>query len=519
MILLAAFLIIICQSGIAKLSDLDRMVANYADYEQLKLEQIDSCKAQLKNYPPQELPQLYSRLQNLYYGFQIDSALVYAHRGIEQSRLLNDKAAEYNAIHNLASSYQMAGSYFESLALLDSLDKNQLSEDLLVRCYSTYNTIYSALETLSVDAELKRSYRIEADKYKRLLLDLDPGNLYVICDTLLRCGKAQEAYDIMLPFVQSLSPHHTHIGTAAYSLADICLVLGREKEAIQYLTASACSDLERGNKEYASLVQLSLILYEHGDLQRAYRYLNRCLDDATYCGAKLRIDEIVPLVSTINGAYYRAVRRNYFAMSLTIAILLLLAIVTFSLSVVLKKQKQQLSESNRMLLETQELKDRANRETVEASNIKNAYITRLMLECIARIERLEEYRKSLNRMAISRDFESLQKTLKSNSIVEDEWKSFYNVFDSTFLSLFPTFVDDFNSLLLEEHRICVGKKKMLTPELRIYALIRLDIDNTEKIASLLRYSKATIYAYRSRTRLKAVKPQSFEEDVKRIASI
>ena len=215
----------------------------------------------------------------------------------------------------------------------------------------------------------------------------------------------------------------------------------------------------------------------------------------------------------------KAVRRNYLAMSLTIIVLLLLAISTFSLSMVLRKQKLKLSESNRMLLLTQELKDMANRKTVEASNIKNAYITRLMLECIARIERLEEYRKSLNRMAISKDFELLQRTLKSNSVVEEEWKSFYNVFDSTFLLLFPTFVDDFNSLLLEEHRFSVDQKKMLTAELRIYALIRLDIDSTEKIASLLRYSKATIYAYRSRTRLKAINPQTFEDDVKRIASI
>lgn len=517
--LLAALLIVFSQSGSPKLSDLDRMVTDYADYEQMRLQEIDSCKALLKSCPERDLPQLYGRIQTLYYGFQIDSALVYAHRGIEQSRLLNDKEAEFNAIQSLASSYQMAGSYYEGLALLDSLDRDLLSEDILVRCYSTYNTIYSALETLSVDAKLKQKYRIQADKYKRLILDLDPNNPYVICDTLLRCGKAQEAYDIMLPFVQSLPPHDSQIGTAAYSLADICLEMGREEEAIRYFTASACSDLERGNKEYLSLVQLALILYEHGDLGRAYRYLQRCVDDATYCGAKIRIDEIAPLTHTINTAYNNAVRRNYLAMSLTIIVLLLLAISTFSLSMVLRKQKSKLSESNRMLLLTQELKDMANRKTVEASNIKNAYITRLMLECIARIERLEEYRKSLNRMAISKDFELLQRTLKSNSVVEEEWKSFYNVFDSTFLSLFPTFVDDFNSLLLEEHRFSVGSKKMLNAELRIYALIRLDIDSSEKIASLLRYSKATIYAYRSRTRLKAINPQTFEDDVKRIASI
>ena len=142
-----------------------------------------------------------------------------------------------------------------------------------------------------------------------------------------------------------------------------------------------------------------------------------------------------------------------------------------------------------------------------------------MLECIARIERLESYRKGLNRKALSREFEALAKELKSNAVVEQEWKSFYNVFDSTFLSLFPTFVSDLNKLLRPDVSHFVAVKGVLSPELRIYALIRLGIDSTEEIASLLRYSRSTIYAYRSRNRLKAKNPSSFEEDVKNISSI
>ena len=97
--------------------------------------------------------------------------------------------------------------------------------------------------------------------------------------------------------------------------------------------------------------------------------------------------------------------------------------------------------------------------------------------------------------------------------------SFYEVFDTTFLSLFPAFVDEFNKLLLDEHRIDVPASRYLTSELRIFALIRLGIDGTEKIASLLRYFKATVYSYRSRTRLKAKCPETFEDDVKKILSI
>ena len=113
----------------------------------------------------------------------------------------------------------------------------------------------------------------------------------------------------------------------------------------------------------------------------------------------------------------------------------------------------------------------------------------------------------------------MQKELKSNKVVELEWKSFYNVFDTTFLSLFPTFVTDLNNLLRSDAQPFSLVKGSLSAELRIYALIRLGIDSTDEISSLLRYSRSTIYAYRSRTRLKAIEPQSFEEDVKNISSI
>lgn len=87
--------------------------------------------------------------------------------------------------------------------------------------------------------------------------------------------------------------------------------------------------------------------------------------------------------------------------------------------------------------------------------------------------------------------------------MDEELKAFYRNFDATFLKLFPTFVDDFNNLLIPDGRIVLKKAGQLNTELRIFALIRLGITDSEKIAQFLRYSVITIYNYRVKTRNKA----------------
>ena len=91
----------------------------------------------------------------------------------------------------------------------------------------------------------------------------------------------------------------------------------------------------------------------------------------------------------------------------------------------------------------------------------------------------------------------------SNKISED-LKSFIRHFDTIFLSIFPNFIQDFNSLLRPEERIQIKEGELLTPELRIYALIRLGIHDNTKIASFLHYSLQTVYNYRMKMRNKAI---------------
>jgi len=95
-------------------------------------------------------------------------------------------------------------------------------------------------------------------------------------------------------------------------------------------------------------------------------------------------------------------------------------------------------------------------------------------------------------------------------------KSAFADFDRTFLSLFPTFVENFNSLLQPNDKFALENKDALNSTLRIFALIRLGITESEQISEILGYSVNTVYNYRVRTRNKAVDPANFEKNIRKI---
>ncbi len=127
-----------------------------------------------------------------------------------------------------------------------------------------------------------------------------------------------------------------------------------------------------------------------------------------------------------------------------------------------------------------------------------------MDQCSLYIEKIDAYRKSLNKLLSAGKIDDLKKVLKSTDLMDDELKAFYRNFDATFLKLFPTFVTDFNKLLISEGQIVLKKEGQLNTELRVFALIRLGITDSVKIAQFLRYSVTTIYNYRTKTRNKAL---------------
>lgn len=498
---------------------LDEVIVNQKVYERKRLKKIEICRQQMLSAPEDSLVYFYDRMFFLFYSFQSDSALFYARKGVEASINHPDRNAAAKARINLANIYYLTGAYPSSHVILNGIDRSSLSERMLIELYSSYNSLYEALRISAIDPEDKQHYFQRAISYKDSILAINPKNFFVKSDRLLIDGKIIPAMDVLNPICENLDISDPLMGPVAYAISDIYTRLEMKDKSKLYLTKSSISDLVNSNKEYISLIQLSVMLYQDGDFRRAFSYVNKAVDDVTFCRAKTRIDQVAPVVSIINEAYDRERKTYMVYMAVGLVLVFIMAVAMFWMVMYLRKEKIHLSYVNDELFLSRDLEKEANRRTMEASAIKNTYITKLMLECIARIERLESYRKSLNRKSLNHDFNTLQKELKSNKVVELEWKSFYNVFDTTFLSLFPTFVTDLNNLLRSDAQPFSLVKGSLSAELRIYALIRLGIDSTDEISSLLRYSRSTIYAYRSRTRLKAIEPQSFEEDVKNISSI
>lgn len=294
--------------------------------------------------------------------------------------------------------------------------------------------------------------------------------------------------------------------------------LGNIDKQKENLLISSIADLQASVREYVSLRQLAVLLFQEGDIENAHEFLQIAMDDAQKCNARLRILEINDIFPIVNAAFVKKIQEQKMQQRVSIEIISLLVLLLLAAIWRIWKQMKKTSEAHRETKEANNQLKRLNAELVdfnkrlteanhaiaENSKIKEEYIAQFMDQCSLYIEKIDAYRKSLNKLLSAGKIDDLKKVLKSTDLMDDELKAFYRNFDATFLKLFPTFVTDFNKLLISEGQIVLKKEGQLNTELRVFALIRLGITDSVKIAQFLRYSVTTIYNYRTKTRNKAL---------------
>ena len=161
----------------------------------------------------------------------------------------------------------------------------------------------------------------------------------------------------------------------------------------------------------------------------------------------------------------------------------------------------------------------SNLKLNESNRVKEAYIGRFIGLCSLYIDKMDDYRKKVNKMMKNKQLDELFSMTKSTELKEKEVDELYENFDAVFLHLFPDFVIDFNSLLRVEDRVQLNERGKLTTPLRIFALIRLGIDDSSKIAEFLHYSVNTIYNYRAKIKNGALGDRvNFEKEVKELGA-
>ncbi|OAB31456.1 hypothetical protein SAMN05444395_101555 [Flavobacterium fryxellicola] len=517
--------------------ELDQTVADYALYSNKKEEKINILKNRI-SYTKTDLQKytLYGKLYAEYKSYQSDSALMYARKSFQIAVVVKDVKKINDAQLNLASIMGTLGMYKEATDILNRIDI-KTSPELRGYYFTVNSTVYGYMSDYAASVQEKKKYITLTQKYRDSSLQYykPQSSAYVMAKSsaFLDAGKHKETLALLLPYFPKIENSSADRAVIAYIISQAYRQQKSLDQEQKWLTISAISDLQLAKKEYISLRSLAFLQYENGDIDRATTYIKRSLEDALFCNARLRTYEISKMLPIINEAYQKQNETNRFQLILflisvsTLSVFLLaLLFLLFKQMKKLSKAKQEISLANKTLSElNQELNtfneklNDTNYTLTEANLLKEIYIGRYMDQCSHYIGKLDEYRRKLNVMATSGKMNDLISAVKSKEFVENELAAFLTAFDNTFLQLFPTFITEFNALLIDDEATQLKDGELLNTELRIFALIRLGIKDSAKIATFLRYSVSTIYNYRSQLKNKAAGPrEDFESQVMHIGT-
>jgi cell division protein FtsL len=425
--------------------------------------------------------------------------------------------------------------YREAFDVLKTIDVKQLNNTLKINYYNNYKEIYGFYS--SSNNIYEQQYKQISDLYRDSLLSvLTPGSnhyLIVYSEKLAEEGKPAEAEAILTGILTRLSSKNHEFAVLNYAIAGIYRKEGSVDLAKKHYALAAEADIRNAIKENAAMQALAILMYETGDLDKAYEYIKCSLEDAIFCNARMRTVEISAIFPIIDTAYQEKTvkqknqMKRYFLLTGILSFFLIMAVGYVykqmkKLSVARKELHNinlQLNDLNSQLRSTNNQLKETNHRLFETNRLKEEYIGHFLDLCSTYIDKLENYRKMLLKKASASQWETLYSTLKSKDFIDEELKALYNHFDNIFLHLFPNFTEEFNQLLLEEERFILRPGELLNPELRIFALIRLGISDSYKIAAFLHYSASTIYNYRTKVRNKAAVPRdNFENLVMKIGA-
>ncbi|MFL9844188.1 DUF6377 domain-containing protein [Flavobacterium rhizosphaerae] len=518
---------------------LEKEMAKSTLYESAKKTRI----TQLKNFltditvTDAERYNINEKLIEEYLPYKFDATLYYINKNIALAQKLNNTLLLFNARMHLAYVLSSSGNYTEAQDIMQHINPEKLFGTLKTRYYYVQMWLYYRLGFYSPENTLKTQYTTLYTAYADTLLLLAKPNSELYLSTIeIRhrdAGKYAKNRNDNLKRLAMATPGTRTYSSITFFLAQSYLPENNIKAYKKYLILSALSDIKASIKDNASLTALAVQLFKENDIKRAHRYINVAFDDASFFNSRLRLASLSNILPIINKAYEQDIQHQKEKLQVYLIIISLLTLLLLFTIFFIRKQVKKLSAArknlqqannrlndlNTQLLHTNtELKGLYS-ELSEINRIKEYYIGTLLNVCSDYLDKLDGYRKTVKKMILAKQIDELLKRTKSGQIIDEEINLFYKNFDAIFLHIYPHFVEQLNSLLVPEEKIVLKKDELLTTELRIFALIRLGITDSGKIAKLLRYSVNTIYNYRVKVKNKAAVPRDeFENLVMKIGS-
>lgn len=520
---------------------LDQAIEQSQYYINQKESRITKIKKQSRQgHTPQQLLTAYYKLYEEYKAYQSDSSIYYIHQAIDLAKRNNMKSDITKLRSLLALQYSTSGAFTEALHVLQSIDKKTLNNSNKKDYYMAFYHVYGELgfTNINIDTDLSQEFYSKQDCYRDTLFSILSPNSedYLMRKEVLLTSqnKLKEALNINDIRLSKCKKGSHEYGIVAYYRHLIYRSLKDEDMVKYWLLQSAICDVKCAINDQASLWILAEILSKEKDVERSYKYINFSWKANKKFCTRIRSWQISPVLGTIDHNYQaelkKANHRLIFAIICVSLLVSALALLTFYVNKQksylsnarneLKKTNTQLEELNNKLSSTNGMLKASNDKLNESNGVKEEYIGQFLGACSHYIDKLDKMRLNVNKMVKNKQYNELYSMTKSSEVKEQELEELYANFDKVFLNLFPNFVEDLNGLLKEEYQIHLSSPDKLSAIVRVFALIRLGIDDSTKIAEFLHYAVNTIYNYRAKLRNGALNDRNeFEKKVRELGTL
>lgn len=520
---------------------LDQAIKQSQYYINQKESRITKIKKQSRQgHTPQQLLTAYYKLYEEYKAYQSDSSIYYIHQAIDLAKRNNMKSDFTKLRSLLALQYSTSGAFTEALHVLQSIDKKTLNNSNKKDYYIAFYHVYGELgfSNIHIDTDLSQEFYNKQNCCRDTLFSILSPNSedYLMRKEVLLTSqnKLKEALKINDIRLSKCKKGSHEYGIVAYYRYLIYRSLKDEDMVKYWLLQSAICDVKCAINDQASLWILAEILSKEKDVERSYKYINFSWKANKKFCTRIRSWQISPVLGTIDHNYQaelkKANHRLIFAIICVSLLVIALALLTFYVNKQksylsnarneLKKTNTQLEELNNKLSSTNGMLKASNDKLNESNRVKEEYIGQFLGACSHYIDKLDKMRLNVNKMVKNKQYNELNSMTKSSEVKEQELEELYANFDKVFLNLFPNFMEDLNGLLKEECQIHLSSPNKLSAIVRVFALIRLGIDDSTKIAEFLHYAVNTIYNYRAKLRNGALNDRNeFEKKVRELGTL
>ena len=423
-------------------------------------------------------------LESLFYIHNIDSCARYI---LEMKRLQgNDFRRRIITESSHAQNLYRTDSLELAASILDGMDIPQIWKADSATRFRFCRAAYQVYRDVGNQEKF--------DSITNLWWHTDSTNANAIFNRDSRLRKEGQ-YDLAIAHLMKARPKSQRDSAVYYYyLGRLYNYAGKKNQAIEYFAKSAEYDMYVSGKTYESLLLLSRLLFDTGNIKRAERYMRIALTDVRISNWSNRYNDIIEAELTMMNALLRQEKQKRDTILLAMALALMLLLVVTLLAIYISRQSNRLARSEKNLQ--------------EVSKIKDGFLAQYMVTSVDYLNKVDEYRSSLRSTMKNEGTDAVKAMLRMPSFASHEFKNLLAEFDSTFLGIFPDFPQKVNELMQPEYRLEQPAPGALSTELRILALIKMGINKRQKIAKVLDMSVTTVYSYHSNLQKHSLHPDN-----------